>query len=310
MTPSPFHTDELEAQARAGVRTRSGAIHDFMPEQHRAFFAALSYLFIGGVDAEGWPIATALEGSPGFVESPGPNTLRIRARPAADDPAGESLRHGRDIAVLGLDFATRRRNRANGVLSAVEPGAVTIDVRQSFGNCPQYIQRRSLTAVDAAQSLAACPEPPRRLASLDGAARELIERADTLFVASRSRAAAGPAGGADLSHRGGRPGFVRVSGERLTIPDYRGNGYFNTFGNLLGEPRAALLFLDFESGAMLQLQGVTRIDWHPPAETFAGAERQWHFEVARGWYRPRAFTRRAPLSDYSPVTLRTGTWPR
>jgi uncharacterized protein len=312
--PVAFHTDELAAQARAGVRAHPGAIRDFMPEQHRAFFAALPYLFIGGVGADGWPIATALEGAAGFVESPDPNRLRIRSRPAEDDPAAQSVRVGREIGVLGIDFATRRRNRANGVLTEVEPAALSIEVRQSFGNCPQYIQRRVLSPVDAAGTLASNglavrPLPSRRLAALEGEVRELIERADTLFVATRSRVDAGPAGGADISHRGGRPGFVRVTGERLTIPDYRGNGYFNTLGNLLGEPRAALLFVDFQSGDVVQLQGTARIDWHAPVEAFAGAERQWHFDVARGWYRPQAFARRGNLLDYSPVTLRTGTWP-
>ena len=41
----------------------------------------------------------------------------------------------------------------------------------------------------------------------------------------------------DISHRGGRPGFVRVDGDVLTIPDFRGNRYFNTLSNLLLEQR-------------------------------------------------------------------------
>ena len=65
----------------------------------------------------------------------------------------------------------------------------------------------------------------------------------------------GAAYGADISHRGGRPGFVRVDGDVLTIPDFRGNRYFNTLGNLIAEPRASLLFVDFETGDLLQLQG-------------------------------------------------------
>jgi hypothetical protein len=128
-------------------------------------------------------------------------------------------------------------------------------------------------------------------------------------VASKSRADIGPAAGADISHRGGRPGFVRAEGNTLFIPDYRGNGYFNTLGNLLGEPRASLLFIDFESGDVLQLQGLASIDWSAADRApIEGAERTWQLRVARAWYRRRAAALRGAFLDYSPVTLRTGTW--
>lgn len=166
MSSQTFNADELEAQSRAGTRPGSGGIRNFMPEQHRSFFPGLPEIFVATVDADGWPLATILEGG---------------------------------------------------------------------------------------------------------------------------------------------PGFVRVDGDVLSIPDFRGNGYFNTLGNLLGEPRCALLFVDFESGDVIQFQGRARIDWNP-AERVAGAERVWHFHMARGWYRPRAAAMRGALIDYSPVTLKTGTW--
>ena len=84
-----------------------------------------------------------------------------------------------------------------------------------------------------------------------------------------------------MSHRGGRPGFVGVQGDTLVIPDFRGNRFFNTLGNLLGDPRAGLLFIDFASGDILQLQGRATIDWHPEGSGPAGAERLWRVEVAR-----------------------------
>jgi hypothetical protein len=137
----------------------------------------------------------------------------------------------------------------------------------------------------------------------------LIQRADTFFVASRSRADIGPCGGADISHRGGQPGFVRIESDTLLVPDFRGNRYFNTLGNLKGEPRASLLFLDFETGDLLQLQGLASIDWSASAATRApGAERIWQLRITRGWYRQRAAALRGAFIDFSPVTLRTGIW--
>ncbi|HKY46193.1 MAG TPA: pyridoxamine 5'-phosphate oxidase family protein [Pyrinomonadaceae bacterium] len=59
----------------------------------------------------------------------------------------------------------------------------------------------------------------------------------------------------DVSRRGGETGFVRIDGSRLTIPDFAGNRFFNTLGNLLLNPRAGLLFIDFNSGDLLLLSG-------------------------------------------------------
>jgi len=303
MTNTPFHADEVTAQTRAGVMTMRSGIRDFMPEQHRTFFAALPYLLAATSDAGGWPLATLLEGAPGFIASPDPATLRIDALPGAGDPASGMIRVTDEIGLLGIDFGTRRRNRANGIVASVDTSGFTVAVRQSFGNCPQYIQRRTITRAGAAASTA------REFDSLFPEARSLMERADTFFVASRSRAGIGTGGGADISHRGGQPGFVRVESDTLLVPDFRGNRYFNTLGNLLGEPRASLLFLDFESGDLLQLQGLASIDWSSSAAALVpGAERIWRFRITRGWYRQRAAAVRGVFSDYSPVTLRTGTW--
>lgn len=305
MSNTVFHPDELEAQVRAGGATLRSGIRAFMPEQHRTFFTGLPYLLVGASDGAGWPLATLLEGAPGFVTSPDPATLRIGALPSPADPAAGMIRSGDEIGILGIDFGTRRRNRANGIVASVDAAGFTVAVRQSFGNCPQYIQRRNITRAELTAS------PARLLASLDQESSALIERADTFFIASKSRADVGPAGGADISHRGGLPGFVRIEGDTLFIPDFRGNRYFNTLGNLIGEPRSALLFTDFESGDLLQLQGRASIDWSASAaELVPGAERIWQFQVSRGWYRPRALALRGALIDYSPVTLHTGTWGR
>ena len=301
MTHSPFHADELDAQARAGKGAVGAGIRAFMPDQHREFFALLPYLFVATADATGWPLATMLTGAPGFVHSPDPTTLRIDALPDPRDPTADGFGEGAEIGVLGLDLATRRRNRANGTIAARDAAGFMLAVRQSFGNCAKYIQRR---AVEPAQHATGSIET---LAALDAPARSLIAQADTLFVASRSRPGIGAGGGLDMSHRGGRPGFVRLDGDTLVIPDFAGNRYFNTLGNLLGEPRAALLFVDFATGDLLQLQGRAAIEWDAQSsDLVAGAERQWRFAVVRGWRRRAALPLRWSFIDYSPATLGTG----
>lgn len=298
----PFHPGERTAQARAGTGAASGAgIRPFMPDQHRDFFALLPYLFIATTDAEGWPTATVLTGEPGFVQSPDPNTLTVAALPRRGEPGAEGFVAGQPFGALGLDFATRRRNRANGLITGAGEGGLTLRVLQSFGNCPQYIQTRAVAPGPASTA------PAELIAFPTAQALAQISRADTMFVATM---AGGENGGVDISHRGGLPGFVKAGGEVLTIPDFRGNRFFNTLGNLMLDPRAALLFVDFETGDLLHLQGRAEIDWEPPRDAAwpQGVQRQWRFKVERAWRRPAALPLRGSFGDYAPTSLATAAW--
>lgn len=302
----PFHRGELIAQAMAGTGTPGmTGIRPFMPDQHRDFFALLPYLFIATTDEAGWPVATVLTGPPGFVQSPDPVTLTVAARPRAGEPGAELFAAGRPFGALGLDFATRRRNRANGRIATAVEGGLTLHVLQSFGNCPQYIQTRAVETAPAATA------PAEAIAFPTPEALAQIARADTMFVATNAAGQDGGLenGGVDISHRGGLPGFVKVAGDVLTIPDFRGNRFFNTLGNLVLDPRAALLFVDFETGDLLHLQGRAEIDWEPPPEGWPeGVQRQWRFKVEHAWRRPAALPLRWSFGDYSPVTLMTKAW--
>jgi predicted pyridoxine 5'-phosphate oxidase superfamily flavin-nucleotide-binding protein len=297
MDASPFHEGELEAQAHAGESSRGAGIRDFMPDQHRDFFALLPYLFAAGRDSQGRPIATILTGPEGFVTSPAPQALAIAALPAPGDPADAALDPSAPIGLLGLDLRTRRRNRANGVISERDGDGLKVAVSQSFGNCAKYIQLRQHELVPAAAAVT------EELGDLDATASALIAQADTLFIASGSES------GLDISHRGGRPGFVRIEGDRLTVPDFAGNSYFNTFGNLLREPATALLFIDFAGGDLLQLQGMAEIAWSgPELSEFEGAKRLMHIEVNRAWRRRAALPLRWGEPEPAPTTLATGSW--
>ncbi|MDQ8019117.1 MAG: pyridoxamine 5'-phosphate oxidase family protein [Bordetella sp.] len=253
-----FHAGERALQAEDGVRGQlallgTRVIRDHMPQQHRDFFAQLPLLVLGSVDAQGQPWASALAGAPGFVQAPDARMLRVDALPAADDPLAAALSPGAPLGVLGIELPTRRRNRMNGTVSALDAAGFTIAVQQSFGNCPRYIQTRTPTAVPVAARPA-----PERLTRLDAEASRLIAGADTFFIATAHPAAGQGAArdeGVDVSHRGGAPGFVLALGEgELAVPDFDGNRFFNTLGNLLLQPAAGLLFIDFERGDLLHVQ--------------------------------------------------------
>ncbi len=290
---SPFHAGEQALQARAGVRERTERqgrrmIRDAMTEQHRLFFAQLPFLVVGALDGRGQPWATLATGAPGFAWAPDPRTLVVEARPLGAETLGLDLAPGAPLGLLGIELATRRRNRMNGRIAVSEPGGLAVRVDQAFGNCPQYIQVRRPLAPERGPARAGGVEG----ASLGPAARALVARADTLFLATASaaaRAAAGdPREGLDVSHRGGRPGFLRLDetpdgATRVTLPDYRGNFAFNTLGNLEQEPRAGLLLPDFESGDLLLLAGRGELVWQgSELAGFEGAERLVRLRIERG----------------------------
>lgn len=312
--PSPWHAGERHLQDHTGVAARMDlvgrkVIRDYMPDQHREFFAQLPFLVAGAVDAQGDPWAGILEGEPGFAASPDPHTLRIAAMPDTDDPLRAGLGPGKAVGLLGIELHTRRRNRMNGRIQAWDGKRFDVAVAQSFGNCPQYIQSRDFYFSRSPSLRFAAALPGQ--AGLDAAARALIAASDTFFVASYVDREDGDGGrSVDVSHRGGKPGFVRVDGDVLTIPDFSGNRFFNTLGNLVANPVAGLLFIDFERGDLLQLSGRAEVVLDgPEIAQFQGAERLWRVHVRRVVRRPGALALRWRFESWSPTALATGRWP-
>jgi predicted pyridoxine 5'-phosphate oxidase superfamily flavin-nucleotide-binding protein len=278
---SPFHAGELAVQQRVGVSDKAEAIgrrgiRRYMPEQHRQFFAELPFMVFGGVDANGQPWATVRAATAGFVSSPDAQTLRIEGGVVPGDPLAGQWKPGAMIGGLGLQPQTRRRNRVNGVVRSVQGDTLLVHVMQSFGNCAKFIQSRTPGFVERP---AHAVEVTTQLSDAD---RALLANADTFFIASANLAQeAGLARGVDVSHRGGKPGFVRIDdANTLTTPDYSGNRFFNTIGNLIHDPRAGLLFIDFASGDLLHLAVRAEVVWDgPELAAFEGAERLVRFHI-------------------------------
>jgi uncharacterized protein len=280
-TTSPFHAGERQVQKRLGVEAiehwARKAIRPYMPEQHRAFHTALPFLIAAARDKEGRPWVTVLEGPDGFVTSPDPRTLVIDAHPPRGDALDQALVTGSDIGLLGIELATRRRNRVNGKVTSSATGALTFQVDQSFGNCPQYITPRRWRRTDGA-----VPATPRVDKTLSTGQIDWIRAADTFFIASGHRGDGDLASfGMDASHRGGEPGFTRVQGgNHISFPDYAGNNHYNTIGNLVLDPRVGMLFTDFATGSLLQITGRASIDWDSEAVTkVPGARRLVNIDI-------------------------------
>jgi uncharacterized protein len=310
---SPWHTGELTIQRSIGVAERMDKVgrsnlRNFLLEQHREFYPLLPFIALGAVDAAGDAWATLRAGRPGFLSSPDTKTLSFHLGRDANDPADVGMNDGDSVGALGIDLSTRRRNRLNGKVHRNGTKGFSIEVVQSFGNCPRYIHNRNPAFTRDAET--PTTSPPQISSSLDAHARAMIAEADTFFVASYVDTKDGTRQ-VDVSHRGGKPGFVRIDEDgTLTIPDFNGNLFFNTLGNFLVNPKAGLVFVDFSTGDELQLTGDARVILDSPEiAAFHGAERLWQFKPRRVIFRKEALPLRwSEGSGASPHSLMTGDW--
>lgn len=247
-----YHEGELAMQHRAGVeelaRRVGRIIEPDIPPQAAAFLAAQHFVITASVDSAGAVTASIIAGTPGFAAASHPTEATIECA-AGGPPPPHVQRVLQDvdatgwIGLLAIDLVTRRRMRLNGVAER-RGNAIRVWAREVYSNCPQYIVPREFDGnVRVEASETDTGEPQRWIAE-----------ADTFFLATFH-----PGRGADASHRGGPPGFVRVDSSRLIWPDYPGNNMFNSLGNLLVNPRCGLLFIDFALRRALQLHGTATV---------------------------------------------------
>lgn len=277
---SPFHEGERLVQERAGEQGQAarnaGVIADSIVPGALGFIAQQRLAIVGSVAPDGALWASLLMGDAGFVQAPDVRSLVFdveRMLSAPEDPLWANLEDDERVGMLFIELATRRRLRVNGNMSRGADGGLRLDVVEAYPNCPQYIQRRDMEAMETHEG----DWDTQSGGVLTASQKEMVAQADTLFVAS-----AHPDGGVDASHRGGNPGFLRwVDEATLRVPDYHGNSMFNTLGNLNANPKSGLLFVDFEGGRTLQLTGRAEIRWdldvsdHPTG----GTGRYWDFSV-------------------------------
>lgn len=270
-----YHRGERAVQLRAGLDADdwgSAGAAAAIPPVAADFLARQRMIVLGAADDDGAVWASALAGPEGFVEAIGAQDITVDRVPSAPDPLGGLFESERDLGMLAIEPATRRRMRVNGKARRVGD-RLEIRTEQVYANCPKYIQTRVIDAAEAP----ARPVASRAAEALTADQREWIAAADTFFVATRADGL-----GADASHRGGNPGFTTLTGGGLTWPEYAGNSMYMTLGNLELDPHCGLLFLDWERGRSLHLTGTARVDWDPGrAAGTPGAQRLVDFSLER-----------------------------
>lgn len=261
--PSPgFHAGEIAVQRLAGVATEAQHLVGMLDPAELVggvvgFLAERTLAVLTARDPHGALWASPLVGPEGFLRVTGRHQLHVETTPRTGDPLS-GLTEGQDVALIAMEFAKRRRFRVNGRVTGSDANSLTIEVEQAYGNCPLYIQARTFTPVTSTdEESVGAPDPA--LGSSDRFHDEdvaQITAADTFFFGTIH-----PTRGADASHRGGAPGFVRLQDDRtLWWPDYPGNNMFNSLGNLAVDPAAAMLFIDFATGRTLHLNGRAELE--------------------------------------------------
>ena len=329
---SAFHTEEYRIQQRLGLAERigeqtKGFIRPFMPEQHRAFFCSSPFMVAGVVDSHGHPWAIPFWGEHTnvddhhYIESPSPTQLSLALSDNVDwlinDAAQLDVNTGSKIALLGLQLSTRRRNRLNGLILHNRGGVIRVQVEQSYGNCPQYIHPRDTLPRDVAPALPASSITNSNVKAQYAQSNELtkkdallVAQADTFYIASRhSEFTADPRQGLDVSHRGGKNGFIKVDGDTLLFPDFSGNKFFNTLGNIESDGRVGLCFVDDNNGDILLVNGKASILWsHPKLAAFTGAERFVQVVIQNVTRVFAIYPFKHPIIERSIHTEHTGAW--
>ena len=301
--PKPYHEGELQVQERAGVRIESernsAVIADSIIPGAIRFIEQQSMAVLGSVDRDENLWASVLVGQTGFMVAETEQSVTFDLSNTAvsqNDPFWENIKDHPQVGMLVIELTTRRRLRINGRIRYSDEKRLELDVLESYPNCPKYIQRRNITTNRIEGSVT----EPQVLQgdALDSAQQTIIHKADTLFVTS-----AHSERGVDASHRGGYPGFVHiVNNLTLRVPDYWGNSIFNTLGNFTVNPRAGLIFIDFEHGTTLQLSGRADILWDQkdPTEETGGTKRFWEFHIDRWLEVGHGHQLEWSFMDYSP----------
>lgn len=312
-TVSPYHEGEHYLQSLTGLRDKMEAvgrrvIRELLTDEQQSFFNALSMLYICSFDDDGLPCAQVVSGTAGFI-SADDHQLTLDLKRVTGGNQLVFSRENNSVGILGLIHDQRKRVRLNGEVTIQQDDTLIIKVVQAFGNCPKYIQARKVLA-PILNDQYAVPEV-MKLKRLDQTLKGLVEQVDTFFIGSyympqglkkgQGSRDAVASHGVDMSHRGGKPGFISViDDETLNWPEYSGNFAFNTLGNLMQNPVCSLLFIDFGTGDVLQLVGRTNLN----TDTIANGnpvKATVEFKLDSGVYSKQSLPYQWEFMDYSPM---------
>ncbi|KAG5643726.1 hypothetical protein DXG03_009716 [Asterophora parasitica] len=282
MTLNGWHRGEQLVHKKLGhekdytIMTLYRSIGGDLPGDHATFHSTrLPFIPAATLDAEGRPWGSILagrEGKPGFVRNTRYSVLSVDAKVWPGEPLIENAKVYEEdgsmlVAGIGIEFPTRRRNKFAGEVKKLERDGdlfhLDLFVDEAIGNCPKYINARDLVPHPGTS-----PKVIHNELHLDPSERlpadviAFIQENDTVFIGTTYQAhedeAARYPSHLGMNQRGGRKGFIRVmpsDGRTIVLPDFSGNRFMTSLGNIEATPLASLTFVSFTTGDILYLTG-------------------------------------------------------
>ncbi|KAF4964930.1 hypothetical protein FSARC_7202 [Fusarium sarcochroum] len=276
---SEFHEGERAMQQQLKVPSRGGnPTFPGLAAHYGARVMQSPLVALGTLDNEGRPWTTVWGGERGFARPVAEGVLAFNSSvDTRHDPVFKALWDGIDdegveqgvinrpnggegkgMSGLSIDLETRDRVKLAGnmIAGATVDGGKTVQmamaVTESLGNCPKYLNKKSIVPNDMAPELIS-DELPLSQESLD-----LVAAADMFFLSSTNGKTM------DTNHRGGSPGFIRVIKNEedkleLIYPEFSGNRLYQTLGNFKVNPLVGLTIPDYNTANVLYLTGSASI---------------------------------------------------
>ncbi|KAF8074150.1 hypothetical protein FPV67DRAFT_1560343 [Lyophyllum atratum] len=258
------------------IMTLYQSIGGDLPGEHAVFHSTrLPFIPVVTLDESGRPWGSILagsEGKPGFVRNSRYSVLSVDAKVWPGEPLIENAKGYRDdgtmlVAGIGIEFSTRRRNKFAGKVTRLESDGdlfhLDVSVNESLGNCPKYINVRDLVSHPNTSPTVSHTRLRLNLDErLPGNVITFIQESDTVFLGTTYSAPTDEAerypSHLGMNQRGGRKGFVRIlpsDGRTVVLPDFSGNRFMTSLGNIEATPLASLTFVSFVTGDILYLTG-------------------------------------------------------
>ncbi|WP_083629507.1 PNPOx family protein [Tenacibaculum agarivorans] len=272
-----YHKGELELQQRFGETTMAKRVGRIISNKiipgAIPFIENQPFAILSSTDSNDDNWCSILIGEDGWISATEEGKIHFdldKIYSPKTDLFFNNIIESHQVGMIVIDLSTRRRYRINGRV-LLNNSHLELTIEEAYPNCPKYIQRRisNFNNQDNTQPTISKGN------SLDEKQKRWITQSDTFFVGSQSSS-----GFLDVNHRGGNPGFIEIleNGD-LKIPDYVGNNMYNTLGNFVENPKAGLLFFDFDKGSILQLTGSTSFLF----DQFSDLDNAKTMETGRYW---------------------------
>jgi len=303
-----FHDGQLAVQKIANEEEiaiqRLPMIKESLHPRFIPFIEHQILAFIGTEDVDGALWLSLLVGERGFIKIPSEQEIKFdltKVNSSKNDIFFKNIIAKPTVGMLFHEAARRARYRAWGQAN-IGDNEISFSIKMGYPSCPKHIQRE---VIEVAESNDTSETSYEKGIALEASHIDCIANAHTFFIATQTKK-----GDIEASHRGGDPGFIEIlENGHLRVPDYLGNSMFSTLGNIYENPKAALLFTDYEKGETLQLSGTAALqfDQNSEADYYTSGEtgRFWTFETKQ-WIRTRNHHAvRTEFIDYSPFNVLT-----